>query len=136
MKNCKVAVYPNPLATALFDGVTARPYFRLEERTRQLPRYFFARFPTCLPLPGPVVDPAPRYKPPGRRTLDGLPGLVQRWRHFADVPGHEVWLAVVLPARRAGAWDLLSTARPGQRAGHLEGASLGPSALPGCSFGR
>lgn len=70
------------------------------------------------------MDPEPHYELPGRDKLDGLPGLVQRRRLFADVPGHEVWLASVLPARRAGAWDRLNTARLGQPAGLPEGASL------------
>lgn len=70
------------------------------------------------------MDREPRYELPGRHRLDGLPELVQRRRLFADVPGHEVWLASVLPARRVGARDRLNIARPGQPAGLPEGASL------------
>lgn len=40
----------------------------------------------------------------------------------------------MLPVRRAGAWDGVSTARPGQLAGSPEGTSRGPSAVPACGF--
>lgn len=42
----------------------------------------------------------------------------------------------MLPAGRAGAWDRLSTARPGRLAGPRDGARRRPAALPASGVGR
>jgi hypothetical protein len=108
IKNCLVAGSLNPLANALFDDVTTHPHFWLEERHSAALAIFPCQLPALPPFAGDrFLDRAPRYKPQGRGRLDGLPGLVQRWRRFADVLGHEVWLAGALPARHAGAGDRL-----------------------------
>ncbi|KAK7818398.1 hypothetical protein U0070_018714, partial [Myodes glareolus] len=54
------------------------------------------QIPVCFPAPRPpLVDCEPRYELPECHRLEGLPGLVQRRRLFADVPGHERLLFVL-----------------------------------------